>query len=116
MHPPIGTRPSLAPVLSFAPVLLFGAALATEQPLPTVTDLDLSVDMNRLEPAIEIKEHENRTVEEYAVNGNVYMLRVTPKYGRPYYLADPDGDGEMEWRRNSAGLDVQPPQWALFKW
>jgi hypothetical protein len=108
--------PALLSVLCCGALLSIGAAVATETPPVRASDLDLTVDMTRLEPDVRIQSHENRVVEEYAVNGNVYMLKVTPTYGRPYYLTDPDGDGEMEWRRNAAGLDVQPPQWALFKW
>jgi hypothetical protein len=111
------TRVSPSPARNLllpASLLLVGATFATGT--PPGRDLDLSVDVDRLEPAVEIKQYENRTVEEYAVNGNVYMIKVTPKYGRPYYISDPEGDGDMEWRRNSAGLDVKPPQWALFTW
>ena len=99
-----------------AGALCAGAGLATERETPSLSELDLSVDVDRLEPQVTIKEFDNRQVKEYEVNGNVYMIEVTPKHGRPYYITDPDGDGVMEWRRSSVGMDVQPPRWALFRW
>jgi hypothetical protein len=44
------------------------------------------------------------------------MLKVTPKRGAAYFLVDPAGTGEYEWRRNSQGLDIKPPQWTLGSW
>ena len=69
-----------------------------------------------LEPSVRIEQHENRTIEEFSVNDNVYMIKVTPKYGAPYTLVDPKGNGEMEWRRDTLGAEVAPPQWTLFSW
>ncbi len=80
----------------------------------SLEDLDLSVPGS--EPDITITEHQNRTMQEYRINNNVYMIKVTPRIGVPYYLVDPDGTGNMEWRRNSLGMDVNPPRWALFSW
>jgi hypothetical protein len=77
--------------------------------------LDLS-PVDDMEPKVTIEEHHNRTVEEYRVNNNLYMVKITPKAGKPYYLVDPDGSGTMEWRRNSLGMDVQAPRWTLLRW
>lgn len=67
-------------------------------------------------PAVTVKEHDNRTVEEYRNNDNLYMVKVTPSVGKPYYLIDDDGSGDMEMRRNAAGMDNRVPQWTLFSW
>jgi len=69
-----------------------------------------------LEPSVRIEQHDNRTIEEFSINDNVYMIKVTPKYGPPYTLVDPDGTGEMEWRRDTLGMEVNPPRWTLFSW
>lgn len=69
-----------------------------------------------LEPAVRIEQRENHKIEEFSVNDNVYMIRITPKYGAPYTLVDPNGSGEMEWRRDTLGAEVAPPQWTLFSW
>ena len=67
-------------------------------------------------PSIVIQKYDNRTVEEYSINGNTYMQKITPRHGRPYYLTDPDGDGDLQWSRSAIGMDEQPPQWSLFSW
>ncbi len=67
-------------------------------------------------PEVTIKEHHNRTVEEYRNNNNLYMVKVTPSHGKPYYLVDDDGSGHMDMRRNAEGMDNRVPQWTLFSW
>lgn len=78
--------------------------------------LDLSVDESDLEPTVTIQEHSNRVVEEYSVNNNTYMIKITPSSGAPYYLIDDDGSGELEYRRHSGGRDIRIPQWTLLSW
>ncbi len=92
-------------------------ALAWSADKPThAEDLDLTLDMDAIEPTVTVQEHHNRVEEQYSVNNNVYMVKITPSAGPAYYLVDPDGDGNMEMRRNSAGMDINVPQWSLFKW
>ena len=67
-------------------------------------------------PEVTIKEQHNRRVEEYRRNNNLYMVKVTPFHGKPYYLVDDDGSGDMEMRRNAEGMDNRVPQWTLFSW
>jgi hypothetical protein len=73
-------------------------------------------ETQELEPKVSIEEHHNRTVEEYRVNNNLYMVKVRPRVGRPYYLVDHDGSGSMEWSRGSSELEKQAPRWTLFSW
>ncbi len=55
------------------------------------------------------------SIEEYRVNGQIYMIKITPAKGFPYYLIDTDGDGDLDSRRNDLqGLPVN--QWILFRW
>ena len=44
-----------------------------------------------LEPQITITKRGNDQVEEHRVNGKLYMMKVTPNHGVPYYLVDDDG-------------------------
>lgn len=67
-------------------------------------------------PEINIQQFDNREIQEYSVNNHVYMIKITPKHGFPYYLVDPDGTGEMEYKRDTLGLEVNPPRWTLFSW
>ncbi len=83
---------------------------------PRVADLDLGVVENDIQPAVTLQEHDNRTVEEYRVNNNLYMVRITPAAGAPYYLIDDTGSGDLEYRRDAGGRDNRVPQWVLFSW
>lgn len=79
-------------------------------------DVDPALVDSELEPEINIQQFDNREVQEYSVNDRVYMVKITPAVGFPYYLVDPDGTGEMEYKRDTMGLEVNPPQWTLFRW
>lgn len=69
-----------------------------------------------LEPEVTIIRSEKEMVEEYRVNGNLYMVKVTPTIGKPYYLIDNDGDGTLEQRDNDINKNPVVPQWTLFSW
>ncbi len=70
-----------------------------------------------LEPDVTIIETDRETVEEYRVNGQLYMVKVTPKGGfPPYYFVDTDGDGQLETRQFGLAPKVLVPQWILFSW
>jgi hypothetical protein len=43
------------------------------------------------------------------------MVKITPRKGRPYYLMDLDGDGEMDVREEDPA-QIVVPQWILFRW
>lgn len=68
------------------------------------------------EPPISIHATPDTTIEEYRINGKLYMIRITPKKGAPYYLVDADGDGELETRSNELAPDFLIPSWVIFKW
>lgn len=69
-----------------------------------------------LEPDVVIRKEEGQTVEEYRIHGQLYMIRVTPRVGKPYYLVDADGDGQLESRRFELDPDVMVPAWTIFRW
>lgn len=68
------------------------------------------------EPEVTIIQSDGKRIEEYRVNGQLYMIKVTPRKGPPYYLVDSDGDGLLETRRNDLASDMLTPQWILFRW
>ena len=68
-----------------------------------------------LEPQVTIIKRGTDTVEEYRVGGKLYMLKVTPAYGAPYYLIDEKGDGKMT-RQESFDFGVRPPLWVIHSW
>ena len=68
-----------------------------------------------LEPEITIREDQRETIYEYRVRGRVYMVKVQPQIGPPYYLTDTNGDGTLDQRSNSP-LNIDVNQWVLFTW
>lgn len=68
------------------------------------------------EPEVTIRPSGQGFIEEYRMHGQLYMIKVTPKRGYPYYLVDADGDGNLETRRSNLDPDVLIPRWTLFRW
>ena len=84
--------------------------------LPAPPDLPDPVESGEvIEPEVTIIQRDDATIEEYRINGQLYMVKVTPVVGPPYYLVDNDGNGSMETRSNIY-RDVTVPQWVLFTW
>jgi hypothetical protein len=54
------------------------------------------------------------TFEEYRLNGRVYMVKVTPTTGKPYYLVDNIGNGKFV-RFDDYDTGLRPPAWVLFQ-
>ncbi len=75
------------------------------------------VQQEQLEPTVRIIEEEERTIEEYSSNGKVYMVKITPRKGVPYYYIDTDGDGKLELDPAQQALNpVQPVYWKIKEW
>lgn len=64
------------------------------------------------EPQVTITKHDGQTVEEYRVSGKLYMIKITPSHGKPYYLVDDLGDGKFA-RRESLDSGVRVPRWVI---
>lgn len=91
----------------------FGAAQEySEQiaPPPPLSDEEV------LEPEVTIRKRGEDTVEEYRVNGHLYMVKVTPSIGPSYYLVDRDGNGLFDKQMSQVYEDFRVPQWVLFSW
>lgn len=69
-----------------------------------------------IEPEVQIIRQDDRIIEEYRVNGVLYMIKVIPTIGRPYYLMDTDGDGSLESRQFELDSGLLVPNWILFEW
>jgi hypothetical protein len=86
-------------------------ASGEEAPLPP------KIQDEQLEPTVTIREEEDRRIEEYRIHGRVYMVKVTPKKGIPYYYIDTDGDGQLELDLDQQALNpVQPVKWKIKEW
>lgn len=63
-------------------------------------------------PDVTIKPGSQGRVIEYRANGKLYMLKVIPKVGKPYYLIDGKGDGQFA-RQDSLDSGMRPPMWVV---
>ncbi len=69
-----------------------------------------------LEPQVTIVPRENEVVEEYRIHGQLYMVKVTPRLGPPYYLVDTNGDGMLDTRGNEISPELVVPRWMILRW
>jgi hypothetical protein len=68
-----------------------------------------------LEPQVTIQRRGTETVEEFRINGRLYMVKVTPAHGKPYYLVDAVGKGDFT-RYDSYDTGTRPPMWVIHQW
>ncbi|MEZ0231574.1 MAG: DUF2782 domain-containing protein [Methylophilaceae bacterium] len=103
-------------VLLALPVLAMAAGQPADlEPIPEAPPPPSGFDGGdpAAEPKVTIIKKGTDTIEEYRVNGELYMMKVTPAHGVPYYLTKEDQNSG--WARNegpSAPLSV--PKWVLF--
>ena len=64
-----------------------------------------------LEPEVTITTKGTEIHEEYRVNGKLYMVKVIPAKGKPYYLIDHEGSGKF--RRSDLEPAVSIPNWVI---
>lgn len=63
-----------------------------------------------LEPEVTIQTRGTEIHEEYRYNGQLYMVKVTPKHGRPYYLIY---DERGTTRRSDLEPETTIPTWII---
>lgn len=100
--------------LMFASLPTFAAGKVPPQPpkdstpvpggAPTASDIG--------EPVITIRNKGRERIEEYRLKGKLYMVRVTPPVGKPYYLVDEMGRGEFT-RHEGPAAPTAVPQWVI---
>jgi Protein of unknown function (DUF2782) len=82
--------------------------LAAPPPLPPEMELDPD-----LEPQITIIKRGEDTIEEYRLNGELYMIKVTPRVGFPYYMVR--NRGRINEHPGEPGSNVSTPMWRLLE-
>lgn len=106
----------LTPLLCIA-CLATGPAWAEESPkleaLPYIPPPPGMVD-TELEPQITITQKGEDKVEEFRIKGRLYMIKVTPPHGKPYYLVDTRGDGLMR-RYDDLSPNFMVPMWIIHQ-
>ena len=101
--------------------LLAQEDLERPPPIPAQDTEDVpippKVQQEQIEPTVTIREEENRLIEEYRMNGQIYMVKVTPRGGIPFYYIDTDGDGKLELDVDQQAMNpVQPVHWKIKEW
>ena len=90
-------------ILPFASVAIAGDEL---NPPEINYDYDPSID----QPEITIREEKDEYIEEYRMNGNLYMMKVTPKNLPSYFLIKYEANGDWV-REDSYGISL--PMWVI---
>lgn len=120
---PSAGRPALGRVLMLAFALAApapGAAQAPAkppalQPAPEPPPPPPGYELDpALEPQVTIIQRGTDTVEEFRVGGRLYMIKVTPARGEPYYLIDYTGDGTFI-RQDGLRSGIRPPMWVIHQ-
>ncbi|MDO8961662.1 MAG: DUF2782 domain-containing protein [Methylophilus sp.] len=65
------------------------------------------------EPQVTIRKKGTDTIEEYRMNGKLYMMKVTPEGGAPYYLHKNDPEGP--WVNDGPTPPLSVPHWIIFR-
>ena len=85
------------------------------QPLPEPPPAPPGLELDpALEPQVTIQKRGGDTIEEFRMNGRLYMVKVTPAHGVPYYLIDDVGRGDFV-RRDNFDTRTRPPMWVIHR-
>lgn len=85
------------------------------RPLPAPPPPPIGMTDDVLEPQVTIVKRGDDKVEEFRVNGKLYMQKITPPHGVPYVLIDERGDGNWA-RRDITDSGLRVPQWVIRTW
>jgi len=106
-------------MISLIPLLLALGLQEAEAPAPA-EDVPIPEKVQARQPADDPPEVTIRVeasgdrVEEYRQNGVLYMVKVTPTRGAPYYLMDTDGNGRLN--RDDRDPRISPVHWKIYEW
>jgi hypothetical protein len=101
---------------SIALICLSFGAYAAQPQAPAKAEVPPPPPMQQVEdtdePQVTITKEADMTVEEYRSGGKLYMIKITPKHGAPYYLVDDKGDGKFA-RQESMDSGLRVPRWII---
>lgn len=100
----------LLPVVSLA---------ADDEPaaVPEPPELPLPVQSGEeMEPDITIIKKGKDTIQEYRRGGKLYMIKIIPQVGPPYYMLDKNGDGVMDVKKNDLDRNTNINMWNILEW
>lgn len=102
--------------------IVFPAFAADEQPAnpkaqPEAPEPPMPVQSGEnLEPDITIIRRGKKTIQEYRRGGRLYMIKVVPDIGPPYYFIDSNGDGKLDIRSSDPDSGSRVNMWKLLEW
>jgi hypothetical protein len=82
------------------------------EPLPEAPAASIDVQAESLEPQVTILRRGQDRIEEYRLRGRLYMVKVIPAIGTPYYLVDQTGTGHLV-RQDSVNGSLAVPMWVV---
>lgn len=100
-------------------MMCFSLSLSAKEPPPDLQPLEeipppaMASDADPDEPEVTIIKKETETIEEYRINGELYMMKITPANGVPYYLHKEDQAGE--WINSGPVPPMSIPKWTIFR-
>ena len=114
--PAAAQNPADRPLPAQAPAPKGKPAAGKLQPLPEPPPPPAGMELDpSLEPQVTIRKGAKETVEEFRIRGRLYMIKVTPFHGVPYYLIDESGKGDFS-RRDGYDTGTRPPMWVIHQW
>jgi hypothetical protein len=105
-------RRTLIALLLAATVPAFAQQPPALEPIPAPPPMPAGAEAD--EPEVTIVKRGEDTVTEYRIRGKLYMVKVTPPHGVPYYLIDKEGNGQMV--RHDGAADLAVPMWVIKSW
>jgi hypothetical protein len=69
-----------------------------------------------LQPEVRITKRGEDIIYEYRINNQLYMVKIVPRIGYPYYLVDQNGDGSLESRYSNLEPHIIVPRWIIYRW
>ncbi len=82
-------------------------------PPPVMDNEKNPIKKGEEEPEITVIQQGEDIVEEYRIGGQLYMQKVTPKNGIPYYMHREDVNGS--WINDGPTPPMMIPKWTIFR-
>ena len=106
---------AIVALIAAAPVLAQPREVLPPPPIREPLPPPVQDRSEQIEPEVRIRREEDRTIEEYSIGGQVFMIRIVPAVGPAYYLIDTTGNGNFE-SRHEHMEPVRPAFWRIFEW